>query len=368
MALERERRWLVTRLAPGALEGVRSAKIEQGYFEGDLDKPLRVRIVDGTEVHLTAKTGSGQDREEVEPEEDGKPVFIHPVVGHFLFDRCPYTLGKQRHYRDGWEIDVYDGPLAGIVVAEYEAHGAESIDDLELPPWILEAREVTDSLTNFHLARMARDLKSLAGNTPPTAEMILPSPVKKVVLTGGPCSGKSTIMEILRAEYGDRIHVVPEVATILIAQVGIVPPADGSDHLHFNRTLATVQRGFEEVAELQARRDGKKLVVLDRGSLDVVPYLHGGIIGYQRLMRTTVEREYARYDRVMYLSTPPRDIYEAKRKENPARFEDYLQACSLGERIYDVWRHHPGTLTAMGPTWDEKVQRIREGIEYELKY
>ncbi|EKE25576.1 MAG: hypothetical protein ACD_5C00113G0003, partial [uncultured bacterium] len=40
--------------------------------------------------------------------------------------------------------------------------------------------------------------------------------IKVVVLTGGPCSGKSTVLRALQDEFGEQLVVVREVATVLL--------------------------------------------------------------------------------------------------------------------------------------------------------
>ena len=39
--------------------------------------------------------------------------------------------------------------------------------------------------------------------------------MKRIVLTGGPCSGKSTVQKALRQEFLEQIVLVPEAATLL---------------------------------------------------------------------------------------------------------------------------------------------------------
>src|SRR5262249_25844720 len=75
------------------------------------------------------------------------------------------NLSKTRYFvpygRYVWQIDVYRGILAGVVLAEVELPSETA--ELEIPPWI--GREVTGDSAykkiNMVNARMATDLKSL---------------------------------------------------------------------------------------------------------------------------------------------------------------------------------------------------------------
>jgi CYTH domain-containing protein len=123
--------------------------IRQGYLTTDDATTVRVRI-DGERATLTVKGGSaGAVRSEYEyeiPVEHGREMLL----------LCrPPLIEKVRHrvLIDGltWEIDVFTGDNAGLVVAEVElTHPRQPVT---LPPWI--GREVTEDVRyrNSYLAR-----------------------------------------------------------------------------------------------------------------------------------------------------------------------------------------------------------------------
>lgn len=41
--------------------------------------------------------------------------------------------------------------------------------------------------------------------------------MKKIVLTGGPCAGKTTVLNVLKQEFAGQILVIPEAATLLLS-------------------------------------------------------------------------------------------------------------------------------------------------------
>lgn len=346
-----ERRYVVSSYDPETLRSPKE-RIEQGYLVNMPGYILRIRIVDGERAILARKYGSGLEREAVTKD-------IDLDTGRFLLGSSPYTLEKTRYFRDGWRFDVFEGPLAGLVLAEFEME--DTAQEVTLPPWIHKAKEVTDSLTNLHLARLARDLED--GDEGAIRDR-LPRHLPKIILTGGPCSGKSSAMAALRKEMGGLLHCVPEVATIVIAQVGISPPFDDRFALRkFQQTIYRVQQSFEEASETCAAREGKKALLLDRGSVDNAAYLPDGLGELERICRTERGHEYARYDLVLCLDVPPEDVFEHQRANNPARTETYDAAKDLGDRIKEVWRGHPKFMVITDyPTWEEKLGVIRAAV------
>jgi CYTH domain-containing protein len=111
-----------------------AAMIEQGYLALDERGEVRLRRIGG-ELLLTAKSGHGQVREEVE-------VPIEPSAFEGLW---PLTAGRRvrkvRHYvplGEGLraEIDVYGGALDGLRTAEIEFGSRAEADRFVPPPWL----------------------------------------------------------------------------------------------------------------------------------------------------------------------------------------------------------------------------------------
>jgi CYTH domain-containing protein/CHAD domain-containing protein len=128
---EIERKFLIDEMAR-AESG--QTEIEQGYLALDERGEVRLRRAGG-ELLLTAKTGHGEVREEVE-------VPIEPRAFEALW---PLTAGRRvrkvRHYvplREGLraEVDVYAGDLDGLRTAEIEFDSREQADGFEPPGWL----------------------------------------------------------------------------------------------------------------------------------------------------------------------------------------------------------------------------------------
>ena len=348
---EIERRFLIKTLNRKKKLG-KAQHILQGYFEGRSN--FRVRIIDGKEAILTQKTGRGQVRVE-----HNKDVSID--VGRYLMGVTPYRLRKDRYTCEGWEIDFFKGPLKGLVLAEFEMKSPKQ--KVRLPEWITDAVEVTDTLTNQHLARIAYDLSE--ADTRNFDHEKAQKKVPSIVLTGGPCSGKSSLMKFLQKQLKGVVHCVPEVATIVIEQVGAKPPFDDHRAMRvFQRTIHRVQQGFEDVSHRQAIRDGKKAVLLDRGTVDGAAYMKDGTDELANICQTTLDDEYARYDAVICVAVPPRHIYDANKANNPARSETHEEAEVLGEKIRSVWSRHPQFFNIeTNQDWDIKCRHVLDVVE-----
>lgn len=345
---ELERRWIVTPSDPSFLEGT-PVRIRQGYFDRPYDDTLRVRIMDGKKAKLANKTGVGENRGEDE-------VSIDLETAAWLLRRCNWFVEKDRYAFGRWEIDVFRGPLDGLVVAEYERKENEP-RDIELPAWFGAATEVTETVDNYRLARMAYDLAQIR-NGLPIQDILLAKPLPGIVLTGAPCSGKSTALEAIRRELGHIVHPVPEVATILIAQLGFRPDSSKpNDYLAFQQTLARIQLDFEALAVRQAVAEGKRAIVLDRGIRDAAAYMDGGRGALYEAIRLRGDPD-SLYRRVLVLDPPPRDIYERHQGNNAARRESYEEAIALDGRIRAAWEGHRDVYRVGGANMEEKTARV----------
>ncbi len=135
---ETERKFLLDRI-PAGLDQHRSSRIVQGYLAIDESVEVRLRRV-GEERRLTAKRGAGETREEVEV-----------PLGSGDFDELwklteSRRIAKRRFFvpLDGGhraEVDVYDGDLEGLAVAEVEFSSEEESHGFQPPEWF--GRELT---------------------------------------------------------------------------------------------------------------------------------------------------------------------------------------------------------------------------------
>lgn len=156
MAREIERKFLVT--GEGWRQGVeRSVRYRQGYLSSDKGCSIRVRVSEAG-AHLNIKSATlGVQRHEFE--------YAIPLAdAHEMLDTlCSGPLiEKTRHYvpHGGhlWEVDVFEGDNAGLVVAEIEL--AREDEPFERPDWVGE--EVSQDPRYYNVCLVEHPYKTWA--------------------------------------------------------------------------------------------------------------------------------------------------------------------------------------------------------------
>ena len=149
MAREIERKFLVTN-DDWRSEVTGTQRLVQFYLFTRPDASIRVRIRDDASARLTIKTGSGADRGEFEydiPLADAETLMDSRIGNLVQKTRHIVPLGAW-----GVEVDVFEGALAGLVLAEIELE--DMTDEPPLPAFL--GREVTGD-PRFLNARLALD-------------------------------------------------------------------------------------------------------------------------------------------------------------------------------------------------------------------
>jgi len=186
---------------------------------------------------------------------------------------------------------------------------------------------------------------------------------RKIVLTGGPSGGKTTALSIIKENFGPRVEVVKEAATMIY--YGGYPRTDGSapHTFHAQRIIYFVSKELEELAEKISPR--AELIICDRGTLDGEVYWPYGREDFFKNMGTTLEAEIKRYHMVIHLS-PPKDagFYQS----NSVRTEDLKGALEVDRKIMDIWKTHPNRIIIdENATYFDKAKIIKEIIAKELE-
>ncbi len=152
MGTEIERKFLVIsdRWRPGST-GLRYV---QGYLSTVPERTVRVRRIGDTGMLTIKGKAMAAVRSEFEYE-----VPVADALA--LLDMCEQPLiSKTRHRvpHEGrtWEVDVFDGDNAGLVVAEIELSSPN--ERVPLPPWVGE--EVTDDPRYLNANLVARPFRT----------------------------------------------------------------------------------------------------------------------------------------------------------------------------------------------------------------
>ena len=131
MSIEIERKFLVTddSWRAAASPGMR---YRQGYLSTDPSSSVRVRVC-GDEAWLNIKSAvvgiTRREYEYVIPAADAHEI-LESLCVKPLIEKTRFIVEHEGH---AWEIDVFEGDNAGLVVAEIELRSAD--DEIALPAW-----------------------------------------------------------------------------------------------------------------------------------------------------------------------------------------------------------------------------------------
>jgi hypothetical protein len=154
-------------------------------------------------------------------------------------------------------------------------------------------------------------------------------------VTGGPGGGKTTAADLFRRELGEQVVIVPESATILFG--GGFPRARQPDARKATQSaIFSVQRSIEDV---QAALFPERVLLCDRGTIDGGAYWPDGSSDFFRTMGTSLERELARYDAVVFFETAAVAGLSIE-GGNPVRQETLVEARELDTALRALWAQH----------------------------
>ncbi|MBQ9116350.1 MAG: AAA family ATPase [Clostridia bacterium] len=171
--------------------------------------------------------------------------------------------------------------------------------------------------------------------------------VTKIVLTGGPCAGKTTAMSKIQERFtqlGYHVVFISETATELIS--GGISQATVADNYEFQRCLMRLQLERERIY-CETVGDfalaSKVLVVCDRGAMDNKAYMSDS--GFSMLMSSLGVNEIEvrdGYDAVFHLVTAAKGAEEFYTlSNNKARSETVSEAAAKDDALIAAWTGHP---------------------------
>lgn len=170
--------------------------------------------------------------------------------------------------------------------------------------------------------------------------------ISKIVITGGPCAGKSTAMSWVQnafTQMGYSVLFVPETATELITG-GVAPWTCGSN-AEYQKCQMKLQIEKENIFEQAARTmtDSKVLIVCDRGTLDNKEYMND--VEFAEAMQFIGSNEVElrdNYGAVFHLVTAAKGAEEFyTTANNSARTETAREAAELDDKLISAWTGHP---------------------------
>ena len=192
--------------------------------------------------------------------------------------------------------------------------------------------------------------------------------VHKIVITGGPCAGKTTAMSWIQNAFTERgYHVifVPECATELI-KAGI-SGTTCKTVIEFQKALMQLQLQREAIYEQAAQgiNADKVLLVCDRGIMDSKAYLSE--LEFSTVLNAIKKNEVElrdNYDAVFHLVTAANGAEEFYTLENnAARTETIEEAREVDRRLIESWNGHPHFRVIDNQTdFENKIKKLIKEI------
>mgnify|MGYP003292705789 CR=1 FL=1 len=170
----------------------------------------------------------------------------------------------------------------------------------------------------------------------------------RIVLTGGPCAGKSTILKRIVEKYsqlGYAVYSLPESATLFI-QAG-VDFLTRDPYLSFVTETSKLQYQIQmedSMAQIAAACGKPAIIVCDRGTMDTFAYISEET--KKKILNAVGQEEIVlrdkRYDAVLHICTAAKGAEQFYSLNNNAcRSETLEVAREVDDRLMHAWNGHP---------------------------
>lgn len=210
--------------------------------------------------------------------------------------------------------------------------------------------------------------------------------ITNIVLTGGPCAGKTTALAKITQFFTNRgfaVYTQPEAAS-LFNQGGVnFLTDDNALFFESEKQLLSFQLHTEECFRKMAEKAGKPaIIVYDRGVMDIAAYMNDDT--WQALLDEMgldeVEVRDSRYDAVLHLCTAAKGAEQFYTCDNSSNWTENLEhAIALDDKVIRAWTGHPHLrVIPNSGTFEDKLNAliaeisgvlgIPEPIEMERKF
>jgi len=198
--------------------------------------------------------------------------------------------------------------------------------------------------------------------------------IYKLVLTGGPCGGKTTAQSRLATFFeslGWAVFRVPEAATILLGGGIDFSRLTHQKVIQFQKDLLRLMFQLEDSFINQAEGEkGNCLIICDRGAMDVSAYMDRS--DWEKLLEeeglNEVDIRDNRYNQVIHLVSAARGADEFYTKSNnKTRSEGIAEAAARDKMVEDAWVGHPYFhLVDNSTDFESKMRRLTQTVTTNL--
>ena len=185
---------------------------------------------------------------------------------------------------------------------------------------------------------------------------------KLIVLTGGPCAGKTAILELAQKVFCKHTVFIPEAATIVYGG-GFWRLDSPACIKAAQKTICFIQKELESLVQKDSEYS---LAVCDRGIIDSIAYWPSSEIDFWSHVERSREEVYKHYHTVIHLKTPTTEKM-GYNFDNPVRNETVQEAKALDDKTLAVWEGHPNR-HIVEPTEDfmDKANQVFDILKKEL--
>ena len=192
--------------------------------------------------------------------------------------------------------------------------------------------------------------------------------ITKIVITGGPCAGKTTALSWIQNAFTDlgyHVIFIPECATELI-NAGISFKTCSSVQ-EFQNALMKLQIEREKIYEeaSESIKNEKVLIVCDRGIMDSKAFLTD--LEFNTILSNLNKNEIElrdNYDAVFHLVSAAKGASEFYTLENnSARTETIDEAAIVDDKLIEAWNGHPHFRVINNSTsFEDKIKNLLKEI------
>lgn len=202
-------------------------------------------------------------------------------------------------------------------------------------------------------------------------DSLSPPHIYRIVITGGPCAGKTSAIAMLRGKLenaGWRVFTVPEASSLLFL--------NGASHADFARNgipgmvnfqaqLANLQMKLESTMYDMAEASGHKSVILNnRGLMDgkaYIPHEDDWATVLDTVNLSESQARERRYDAVVHLVTCAEGASEFYQLRDNA--QTIRAASDLDKRVCQAWVGHPHMhIIDNSTSFEQKVNRVTQRV------